>query len=192
MGRELTRIKRINTNFISKNISLKNMSILDSFKKKKIRKEVKEDKKEVKEVKEGKKETVVEKVKKVTKEMKKVEEVKSVKKRGKNILGKKKKVDKEDIPAEYYSVLRSPHLTERANDLMKENKYVFKIDFGANKIQVRKAIENLYGVSVAKVNVINIPRKRIRYGQGFGFKTGYRKAIVSLKEGERIELVESQ
>ena len=169
------------------------MSILDSFKKKKTEKEVEEDKKEVKE---EKKETAIKEVKKATKEtkevkrVKEVKEVKSAKKKGKSVFGKKKKIDKEDILAEHYNILREPHLTERATDLMKENKYVFKIASDANKIQVRKAIENLYGVSVTKVNVVNIPRKRIRYGRGFGFKTGYRKAIVTLKEGERIEVVE--
>ena len=164
------------------------MSILDNFKKKKA---VKEDKKEVKEVKEEKKEMADKEVKKATKKAKEVKEVKNAKKKSKSIFGRKKKIDKEDILTEHYNVLREPHLTERATDLMKENKYVFKIASDANKIQVRKAIENLYGVSVTKVNVVNIPRKRIRYGRGFGFKTGYRKAIVTLREGERIELVES-
>ena len=159
------------------------MSILDSFKKKKTEKKVKEDKKEAKkEVKEA----AVKQVKKAAKEMKEVKKAK----KGKSVFGKKKKIDKEDIPAEYYDIFKEPHLTERATDLMKENKYVFKIASDANKIQVRKAIENLYGVSVMKVNVINIPRKRIRYGRGFGFKTGYRKAIVTLRKGERIEMVE--
>ncbi len=138
----------------------------------------------VKEVKKETKKAAVKEVKKA------VKETKEKKKKGKNIFGKKKKTEREDIPAEYYDILKEPHLTERATDLMKENKYVFKISSSANKIQVRKAVENLYGVLVTKVNVISIPRKKVRYGRGSGFKSGYRKAIVTLKEGDRIEMVE--
>ncbi len=136
----------------------------------------------VKEVKKETKKAIVKEVKKEVKETKK--------KKGKNIFGKKKKVEREDMPAEYYNILKEPHLTERATDLMKENKYVFKIASDANKIQVRKAVENLYRVSVTKVNVVSIPRKKVRYGRGSGFKSGYRKAIVTLKEGDKIEMVE--
>lgn len=171
------------------------MSILDSFKKtiggdeddkkKKSERVIKKDKKEIEEKTKEVKKAAVKEIKKE----KKVEKVEK-KKKGKNIFGKKKKTEREDIPAEYYDILKEPHLTERATDLMKENKYVFKISSSANKIQVRKAVENLYGVLVTKVNVISIPRKKVRYGRGSGFKSGYRKAIVTLKEGDRIEMVE--
>ena len=172
------------------------MSILDNFKKTiGGKKEGEEKKAEAKEkVVEAKKEVVEKKVvekAKTEKPEKKIKKEASSKKKGKSIFGGNKKKEKEDIPAERYGVLKSPHLTERATDLAKENKYIFKVAADANKIQIRKAIEDLYGVSVTKVNVINVPRKAVRLGRSQGFKTGYRKAIVAVKEGERIELVES-
>lgn len=57
-------------------------------------------------------------------------------------------------------VLRSPHVTEKAINLNQQNKYVFKVEAGANKNEVKRAIHELYGVKVEDVNVLNIPRKR--------------------------------
>ena len=99
--------------------------------------------------------------------------------------GKKKRKDK--VPQIAPLVLRESHITEKATDLKKENQYVFKVYRKANKDQIKKAIEELYGVKVTGVRVINIPKKPRRLGKTPGFRRGYKKAIVAIKKGEKIE-----
>ena len=73
--------------------------------------------------------------------------------------------------------------------LAEKNKYTFKIWSKANKIEVKKAIEGIYGVDVINVKVINIPRKKRRLGKQTGWRKGYKKAIVRIKEGQKIEIL---
>ena len=88
-----------------------------------------------------------------------------------------------------YKIIKVPLITERSTDLQTENKYVFIVDKKANKFQIKEAIESLYRVSVVKVNVVNLPKKKKRYRFNIeGFKSGYKKAIVKLKEGEKIAI----
>lgn len=86
-------------------------------------------------------------------------------------------------------VLHSPHITEKATDLLEQNKYIFKVYQGANKIEIKRAIESEYGVDVVSVRVINIPRRKRRVGKNIGWKKGYRKAIVGIKNGQKIEII---
>ena len=86
--------------------------------------------------------------------------------------------------AEIYKIIKSHHIHEHAGDLVKENKYVFKIWKNANKIQVKKAIEKLYDVKVKKINIINVPRKKRRIGQVQGWRSGYKKAVATLSKGK--------
>lgn len=87
-----------------------------------------------------------------------------------------------------YRFLIEPWITEKSHQEMAQNKYIFRIDSKASKNNVKKAIEDQYKVSVIAVNTINIhPKKRI-YGKSKGFKSGYKKAMVTLKEGDKIEL----
>ena len=72
------------------------------------------------------------------------------------------------------------------------NKYVFKVSPRANKNEVKKAIEEVYGVKVEKINNINIPRKKRVRGRTEGWKPGYKKAVVTLKEGDKIDLFEGK
>jgi len=107
---------------------------------------------------------------------------------------KKKVVDKKPKPKKKvsdlaYKVLYSPHVTEKATDLTEENKYVFKVWPRSNKIQVKKAVEDTYGVNVEAVNIINVPGKKKRLGRSMGWRKGYKKAIVELKEGQKIEIL---
>ena len=88
-----------------------------------------------------------------------------------------------------FRVLKSPHVTEKATDLTASNQYVFKIYPRANKADVKKAIEKVFGVDVTGVKVINIPKKKRRLGKIKGFKEGYKKAIVKIKEGQKIEVL---
>lgn len=89
-----------------------------------------------------------------------------------------------------WKVLTEPHVTEKATELEKSNRYVFKVFKSANKPEITKAVESLYGVEVVNVRIVNIPKKRRRVRRRTeGFKKGYKKAIVRLKEGDRIEIM---
>jgi len=87
-----------------------------------------------------------------------------------------------------YSTVKEPHISEKANILGEENKYVFKVYNNANKPEIKKSIEGIYGVNVLAVNVIKIPRKKRRLGKTQGFKKAYNKAIVTIKKGQKIEI----
>ena len=88
-----------------------------------------------------------------------------------------------------YRILKTPQVTEKATDLSKTNQYVFKVFPQANKTEVKKAIENLYGVNVISVKIIKIPSKKRRLGRISGWRKGYKKAIVKIKEGQKIEVL---
>lgn len=96
----------------------------------------------------------------------------------------KKEIGKSDIA---WKTLKAPLISEKITMLEENGKYVFKVFNKANKKDIKKAIEDIYKTKVDKVNVINIKRKRKRLGRSEGWKTGYKKAIVSLKKGEKIE-----
>jgi len=87
------------------------------------------------------------------------------------------------------SVLISPHITEKATALAQKNQYVFKIFPKANKTEIKKVIEDLYKVEVLNIKIINVPKKRRRLGRISGWKKGYKKAIVKIKEGQKIEVL---
>lgn len=88
-----------------------------------------------------------------------------------------------------YQILKSPHVTEKATELAKKNQYVFKVDPRASKIEIKRAIEDLYKVDVINVRIIKVPRKRRRLGRISGWRKGYKKAIVKIKKGQRIEIL---
>ena len=89
-----------------------------------------------------------------------------------------------------YKTLIEPWITEASTAAMELNKYVFKVYPGVNKYDVKSAIENLYKVKVVSVNTISMPRKFRNYGKTPGWKAGFKKAIVTVKEGDKIELFE--
>lgn len=84
-------------------------------------------------------------------------------------------------------ILLSPHVTEKATN-QGPTQSVFKVDPRANKIEIRKAIESLYHVDVVKVRIINVPKKQRKLGRSQGWKSGYKKALVEVKEGQKIEI----
>ncbi len=88
-----------------------------------------------------------------------------------------------------YGILHSPHITEKATDLSEKNKYVFKVYDRANKSEIKKAVENNYGVSVTRVNIINVAGKKRRVRNKVIQKPGYKKAIVRIAEGQKIEIL---
>ena len=88
-----------------------------------------------------------------------------------------------------YSVLKRPLFTEQ-NDRLKEkfNKYVFEVEPHANKIEVRQAVEKIFGVTVVKVNTMQVLGKVKRRGRTEGKRPDWKKAIVTLKEGDTIPI----
>ena len=88
----------------------------------------------------------------------------------------------------YIDSIRSPIITEKATILSEQNKTVFKVHRRANKQVIKKNIEKLFKVNVVKVNIINKKSKlKIRQGKK-SYKTGYKKAIITLKKGQSIDL----
>jgi len=98
-------------------------------------------------------------------------------------------IKKEVDLSESYQIIKSPQITEKASELAEKNQYVFKIFPQANKIQIKKAIEKIYGVNVEKVRIINIPSKERQLGRISGIKPGYKKAIVKIRKGQKIEIL---
>jgi len=106
--------------------------------------------------------------------------------------GATKEETKKEIPAArgeiLVGVLRVPHVTEKTTNAASNNKYVFSVSPDANKITVKRAVEGHYGVGVEKVNVLNTVGKERKRGKQIGWKPGFKKAIVTVKEGESIEV----
>lgn len=88
-----------------------------------------------------------------------------------------------------FRILKEPHVSEKATLLTDNNKYIFKVYPNANKSETKKAVEDLYGVKVKNVNVINVHRKKKILRNIEGYKSGYKKAIVTLEKGEKIEII---
>tara|TARA_X000001036_G_C20145859_1_gene589264 strand:+ start:241 stop:534 length:294 start_codon:yes stop_codon:yes gene_type:complete len=88
----------------------------------------------------------------------------------------------------YIDSIRSPIITEKATILSEQNKSVFKVHRKASKTIIKKNIEKLFKVNVIKVNIINSKTKfKIKQGKKT-YKSGYKKAIVTLKKGQSIDL----
>ena len=86
----------------------------------------------------------------------------------------------------HHDIILRPIVTERTMDQRAMGKYTFQVHSDANKIQVRKAIEYLFKVHVAKVNTIKVPGKRRRFGRAIGRTPDWKKVIVTLKPGDKI------
>ena len=82
----------------------------------------------------------------------------------------------------------SPTITEKATSLSEFNKIVFKVHKGANKNSIKKNIEKIFKVNVVKINTINLKGKTKMVRNRKAFKPGYKKAIVTLKKGQTIDL----
>lgn len=131
-------------------------------------------------------------VKKSAKDKKKQVETKKavskleVKKETKVSTVSKKTSDWKNFPV--YRVLIRPVITEKATDLSVNNQYIFEISKQATKNEIKKAVAGRYGVKIKKVNLINVRGKQVRYGRTRGKTKSWRKAIVTLQAGDKIEL----
>ena len=85
-------------------------------------------------------------------------------------------------------VLVAPVISEKSYGLLDGNKYTFLVAPDANKTQIKIAVEKVFGVRVTAVNTLNRPGKRKRTRTGYGTRKSTKRAIVSLAEGDRIEI----
>lgn len=97
---------------------------------------------------------------------------------------------KKEDTKQAYSVLLKPLVTEKGTLLASDNKYLFSVGRNANKIEIKKAVQALYGVAPTKVNIIRTRGKHIRYGKVSGTTTAGKKAMITLKKGDSIQVYE--
>lgn len=142
-----------------------------------LKKKKKEQLEQTGEVKVAKKEAVAKKEPKKVKE-KIQEEAVTVKK------------EKIKLPAQSiaYKVLIKPLVTEKSAIAESINKYSFVVAAWATKFQVKKAVEDTYGVKPLSVNMINVDGRRVRFGRTMGRRSDYKKAIVTLPPGKSIDI----
>ena len=88
----------------------------------------------------------------------------------------------------YLDTIISPNVTEKATSLSEYNKIVFKVHKGANKDSIKKSIEKIFKVKVVKINTINLKGKTKLVKGKKSSRPGYKKAIVTLKKGQSIDL----
>ena len=81
-----------------------------------------------------------------------------------------------------YDIILTPDISEQSMDVAADKKYTFKVATDANKTQVKLAIEEIFGVEVAKVNIMNYDGKVKRMGRNVGRTAAYKKAVVTLTE----------
>ena len=87
-----------------------------------------------------------------------------------------------------YDKIISPHITEKSTNLSEQNKIIFKVPSKANKLNLKKNIEKIFKVNVTKINIIN-KKSKIKLTRGKKVKiSGYKKAIITIKKGQNIDL----
>ena len=84
--------------------------------------------------------------------------------------------------------LKRPIISEKATNLGVFNKHVFLIEAAMTSPELKKVIKEVYKVSAVRVNIINVKPKKRRLGRSVGMKPGYKKAIVTLKKGDKLDL----
>ena len=90
-----------------------------------------------------------------------------------------------------YDIIKAPIITEKTMAMKEnENKYTFKVAKSANKVEIKKAVEEIFKVKVISVHTLNVLPKHKRVGQHEGFTPAYKKAIVKLADGNKIDAFE--
>ncbi len=82
-------------------------------------------------------------------------------------------------------IILAPVVTEKAVSQLADRKYTFRVASDANKIQIADAVEEIFGVKVAKVNTISMKGQKRRYGRYEGYTSDWKKAVVTLTEGSK-------
>jgi large subunit ribosomal protein L23 len=91
-------------------------------------------------------------------------------------------------PRSLADLVRRPIVTEKATMLLENNQYTFEVDPRATKTQIKAAIQELFSVSVTGISTQNPPRKKKRMGKFMGYKPLYKRAVVTLADGDSITL----
>ena len=104
--------------------------------------------------------------------------------------GNKKSTKKNKRNGSAYRVLVKPLITEKAADMGADNKYVFEVFKDVNKIEIAKAINEVYGVEPVKINILNKQGKKVRTGRVMGQRKDWKKAIITLPKGKTINIYE--
>nr|YP_009511709.1 ribosomal protein L23 [Melanthalia intermedia]AXI97586.1 ribosomal protein L23 [Melanthalia intermedia] len=85
-------------------------------------------------------------------------------------------------------IIKYPILTDKTTRLIEENRYCFAVEVKANKPQIKEAIEKLFDVHIKKIGTLYVKKKSKRVGKYIGKKSEYKKAIIKLRDNERIKL----
>lgn len=103
---------------------------------------------------------------------------------------KKKEIKKEDdkLPIKFYDLIKKPIITEKGTLLSNNSQIVFSIPMNASKTIVKQAVEKLFGVNVKKINIIISKGKTKRFKGKMGKRKNEKKAIISLEEGQKIDI----
>lgn len=86
------------------------------------------------------------------------------------------------------NIIKYPIITDKATRLLENNQYSFVVNISSDKITIKSTIEDLFNVKVIKVNTCKLPRKKKRVGKYIGWKSQYKKAVVTLANGDTINL----
>lgn len=97
---------------------------------------------------------------------------------------------KESAYVEAYKILVKPLITEKAANLGSDSKYVFAVSNDANKIEIAKSINQVYGIKPVRINIINVKGKKVRTGRILGKRKDWKKAVVTLPKGKTIKVYE--
>lgn len=92
------------------------------------------------------------------------------------------------MDTKYLEIIKAPVVTEKSSDLSAAGKYVFKVDHRANKTEIKQAIEQIFKVKVVSIQTIKVVPKKKRVGRYSGMTNRMKKAIVTLAEGQTIEI----
>lgn len=86
-------------------------------------------------------------------------------------------------------LVKRPIVTEKTTAITKNGKYVFLVDKNATAPETKKVVETLYNVKVRSANVINVKSKKRVLGRSIGIKSGYKKIIVTLQRGQKLDII---
>lgn len=93
-----------------------------------------------------------------------------------------------EVQTRDYDVILAPHITEKSTLVAEENKIIFKVPLEATKDEIKRAVEGLFKVDVTKVNTIRVKGKTKRFRGHIGRRSDFKKAIVTLKDGQSVDI----
>ena len=96
------------------------------------------------------------------------------------------------IQRELLSIIKKPIITDKTTKLLEKNQYCFQVNYNTTKKTIKQAIEYIFSVKVIKVNTYHAPRKQRKVGRFHGYKSHYKKAIVTLSPNNKINLFSTQ